>query len=126
MVLHSILSDLRKSYGALDRVHYLDIMAGYGVGHRNIRILQTYWVGLQVAAKAGGRYLPALQSHYGVTQGKPLSPMIFNVFVYAVIRHWVTAVLGGQEGTGQEGLETSILSLSLLLYANCRNCHVAR
>ena len=125
-VLYAIFLDLRKAYDALDRDQCIDILSGYEVGPRTIRILQTYWVGLQVAAKAGGRYLPALQSHYGVTQGKPLSPMIFNVFVYAVIRHWVTAVLGGQEGTGQEGLETSILSLSLLLYANWRNCHVAR
>ena len=62
--------------------------------------------------------MSSLQSHCGVTQGKPLSPMIFNVFVDAVIRHWVTVVGGGQEGAGQEGLGTSIPALSSLLYAN--------
>ena len=84
MVLHSILSDLRKSYGALDRVHYLDIMAGYGVGHRNIRILQTYWARIQMAEKVGVHYGTDFHNHRRITQGDPLSPTMFNVVVDAV------------------------------------------
>ena len=42
IVLHSILPNLRKDYDALDRDLCLDILEGYGVGPRTIRILRTY------------------------------------------------------------------------------------
>ena len=97
-VLRANYIDLSKAYNALDRDLCLDILEEYGVGSRTLRILQTYWVRLQMEAKAGGHYGPAFQSYRGVTQGDPLSPTIFNVVVDAVIRHWVTVVGGGAGG----------------------------
>ena len=64
-VLHSIFLDLYKSYGILDKELCLDILAGYCVGTSTIRIVQMYWSRIQMAAKAGGHYKPAFQSHYG-------------------------------------------------------------
>ena len=90
--LHPIFLDLRKAYYALDRDHCLDILAGYGVGPMTLRILQTYWVQPQMAAKAGGHYRTVFQIHCGVTQGEPLSPTIFNAVVDVVIQHWVRVV----------------------------------
>ena len=52
-----------------------------------------------------------------VTQGGPLSPMIFNVVVDAVIQHWVTVVVDPQEGARQEGIVTPIQTLLDLFYA---------
>ena len=60
IVLRSILIDLSKSYGALYREHCLDILVGYGVGPRTTCILQKYWAQIQMTAKAGGDYGPAL------------------------------------------------------------------
>ena len=91
-VLHSIFLSLFKAYDDLYREHCLDILSGYGVRTRTIRILQMYWVQLHIEAKAGGHYGPSFQIHRGVTQGDPLSPTIFNVVVDAVIQHWVTVV----------------------------------
>ena len=65
------------------------------MGPRTIRIMQTYRDRLQMTAKVRGHYGPVFQSHSRVTQGGPLSPMIFKVVVDAVIRHWVTVVGGG-------------------------------
>ena len=76
---------MRKAYNDLDRDHCIDILVGYGVGPRTLNILRTYWVRLQMTAKAGGHYKPVLQIHRRVTQGYPLSPIIFNVFMDAVI-----------------------------------------
>ena len=45
-VLHAIFLDLRKAYYALGGERCLDILAGYGLGPRTIRILQTYWARL--------------------------------------------------------------------------------
>ena len=57
-----------------------------------IRILWTYWTRIQIAAKEGGNYGAAFQSHHKVTKGDPLSPTIFNTVVYAVIQRWVTVL----------------------------------
>ena len=63
MVPRSTLLELRKAYDDLDREFCLDILAGYGLGPRTLRILRTYWDLLQMAAKAGGQYGPVLQIH---------------------------------------------------------------
>ena len=98
--LHSIFLDLCKASGDLYRYQCLVILDVYGVGPRTLRILQTYWVWIQMASKAGGQYGPVFQSHRRVTQGVPLSPIIFNVIIDTVIRHWVKIVGGTQEVTG--------------------------
>ena len=71
MVLHYIFLDLRKAYYALYKVCCLDILVRHGVGPRTLRILQTYWVQLQMAKKAGENYGPIFQSHRWVNQGDP-------------------------------------------------------
>ena len=43
---------------------------------------------------------------------------LFNVFVDFMICHWVTIVGYPQEGAGQEGLGTTIQTLSALFCAN--------
>ena len=117
-VLHVILINLSKAYDALDREQCLDILVGYGVGPRTIRILQIYWERLHMEENAGGNYGTAFQRHCRVTKGVPLSPTIFNVVVDAVIRHWGTVVGVTHEGVGQEGLGTSIQALSKLFHTN--------
>ena len=118
-VLRSIFLDLRKSYHALDRDRCLDILTGYGVGTSTLRILQIYWVELQMAEKVGGHYGSIFQIHRGVTQGDPLLPTIFNVVVDTVIRYWVTVLGGAREVAGQV-LGSSIHPLLELFYANDR------
>ena len=59
-VLHSILLNLLKVYDALYRGRCLDILEGYRVGPRTLRILPTYWVQFQMEENAGGHYSPVL------------------------------------------------------------------
>ena len=40
-----------------------------------------------------------------MTQGDPLPPTIFNVVVYAVVRHWATMALAESEKRGERGGE---------------------
>ena len=57
-----------------------------------------------MVARAGGYYRTAFQVETGVTQGDLLSPTIFDVVVYAVVRHWVTDVIAEAEADlGKEG-----------------------
>ena len=45
-----------------------------------------------MAARVSGYYGYPFQGSGGVTQGKPLSPRIFNVIVDSIVCHWVGLV----------------------------------
>ena len=101
--LYVIFLDLHKAYDALNRSRSLDILEGYGVGPRAIRLLWTYWGNLTMVARAGGYYGTAFKGAWGVTQGNPLSPTIFNVVVGAVVHQWVTLEIEDAEKRGERG-----------------------
>ena len=52
-VLHVIFLELHKSYDALERSRCLEILEGYGVGPRALRLLCRYWGRLQMVVWAG-------------------------------------------------------------------------
>ena len=58
-----------------------------------------------MVARAGVYCGTAFQGVRGATQGKPLSPTIFNVVVDAVVSHWVTGVIADAEERGEMGKE---------------------
>ena len=91
-VLYVIFLDLTKAYDALDRSRCLGILEGYGIGPGARRLLRNYWRRLTMAARSGGYYGTSSKGEQGVTQGKPLSPTLFNVVVDAVVRHWLVGL----------------------------------
>ena len=42
-VLQTFFLDLHKAYDTLDKSKYLDILEGYGIGPRALRLLRRYW-----------------------------------------------------------------------------------
>ena len=55
--------------------------------------------------RAGVYYGTAFKGERRVTQGDPLSPIIFNMVVDAVVRHWVTGFIADAEERGNLGKE---------------------
>ena len=53
-----------------------------------------------MVARAGGYYGDAFKGAWGVTQGDPLSPTIFNMVVDAVVPPWVILALDNAEKRG--------------------------
>jgi Reverse transcriptase (RNA-dependent DNA polymerase) len=85
--LSQIYLDLSKAYDTLDRERTIQLLQSYGVGPRSLRVLQKFWDNLLLVPKQGGYFGKPIRSERGVTQGDPLSPIIFNVVVDAVVRH---------------------------------------
>ena len=109
--------DLHKTYETLDQDRCIEIIAAYGVGPRDIRLLQTYWVHLTIVNKDGG-YPPLLpfKGYRGVIRGESLPPMIFNVLVESAISHWVMVVAAMEAGT--EGLGDLVKDLAAYFYVD--------
>ena len=55
--LHAIFLDLKKAYDALYRSRCLDILEGYGVGPRALRLLRRYGERIKMVVRAGGYYV---------------------------------------------------------------------
>ena len=69
-----------------------------------------------MVVKAGGYFGRPFKGYRGVTKGDPLSPIIFNVVMDAVIHHWVTVVMLEEAGVGGPGM--TILDLAAYFYAD--------
>ena len=93
-VLHTIFLYLHKAYTALDRSRCLDILEGYGMGTKALRLLCRYWARLHMVEQVGGYYGLPFRSERVMPQGDPFSPTIFNVVVDAVVHHWESLVAG--------------------------------
>ena len=55
-------------------------------------LLGRYWDCLTMVAWAGGYFVTPFGGRQGVTRGKTLSPIIFNMVVDAVIFHFILVV----------------------------------
>ena len=61
------------------------------------RLLSHYWGRQQIVPKAGWFLGKSFDTGYGLTQGDPAPPMIFNIVVDVVVRSVLEDVCGPQE-----------------------------
>ena len=59
-----------------------------------LRLQKQFWDGARMVCRAGGSYGEPFSAGRGVTQGGPLSSLMFNVCVDAVVREWLRKFLG--------------------------------
>ena len=71
---------------------------------------------MQMVAKAGGYFVTTFQGYFELTQGNPFYPTVFNVFLDALIWHWVVVVTPME--AGKEGLGENIQDLAAFFYAD--------
>jgi len=98
--LYQVFVDLRNAYGHLHRERCLAIMTGYGVGPRLLCLQKGFWDQTQMVCRAGGSYGRPFHAFWGVTRGGPLSSLMFNVCVDAVIREWLRRTLSKEAARG--------------------------
>jgi hypothetical protein len=104
--LYQIYVDLKQAYDALDREQ--TILAAYGVRPRMLRLQKHFWDTAQLVCCARGNYGEPFNAKRGVAQGGPLSSLMFNVCVNAVVREWLCQTLdkdAAQNGIGAQVAE---------------------
>ena len=114
--LFQVFLDAWKAYNSLDMGRCLEVLRGEGLGPNMARLVTSYWYQQRIVSKSGkflGKYFWAGR---GVTQGDPMSPMFFNIVVYAVVRAFLDVVCGTQEA--QHVLGWLYGEKNLVFYAN--------
>jgi hypothetical protein len=100
---YEIYVDLKKAYDAIDRSHMMEILKVYGVGPKLLRLQNSFWENAKLVCHAGGCYGSPFAAKKGITQGGPLSLLMFNLCVDAVVREWLHQVLGDDAMRGGIG-----------------------
>ncbi len=114
--LYQIYVDLKKAYDALDREQTLIILAAYGVRPRMLRLQKHFWDTAKLVCRAGGNYGEPFNAERGVTQGGPLSSLMFNVCVDAVVREWLYQML--DEDIARDGIGDRVAEIPVAFYVN--------
>jgi hypothetical protein len=89
-------------------------MTGYGVGPKLLHLQTKFLNQAQMVCCAGGSFGKPFEAFRGVTQGGPLSSLMFNVCIDALIRKWLCRALG-KEATQGRFEETSREIVAFLL-----------
>ena len=96
-LLFQVFLDVWKAYESLDRGWCMDILRGYGMGKRMVRLIAHHWENFMFVPKVK-RFLGTLFGmRRGVKNGDPDSLMIFNIVVDAVVRATLEVVFDLQE-----------------------------
>ncbi len=84
--LYEIYVDLKKAYDASNRGRMMEILKAYGVGPKLLRLQNSFWENAKLVCRTGGCYGSPFAAKRGITQGVPLSLLMFNMCVDAVVR----------------------------------------
>ena len=95
--LFQVFLDICKVYASLVRVRQIKVLRGYGMRTNLARLLKSYWDCQSIVPKTGEFLGKEFRIGRRLTQGDPVSPIIFNIVVDAVVRAVLDVVCGLQE-----------------------------
>jgi exonuclease III len=73
--------DLRKAYDRVWRKGLMLKLARLGLGGNLLKLVEDYYQGDVMQVRIGGKLSEAIELKWGVRQGCPLSPMVFDIFI---------------------------------------------
>jgi hypothetical protein len=114
--LYQIYVDLKKAYNALDREQTLDILVAYGVGPKMLRLQKHFWDTAKLVCRTRGNYGEPFNAKRGITQGGPLSFLMFNVCVDAIVREWLCQML--DKDIARNGIGNRVAKILVAFYVD--------
>jgi hypothetical protein len=92
----------------------LEILEAYGVRPNLLRLQNLFWQNAKLVCRAGGSYGSPFAAFRGVTQGGPLSLLMFNVCVNTVVREWLHQTLG--DDAARQGIGDKVAKWMVAFY----------
>ena len=81
-----------------------------------LHLIETFWENAELVCRANRRFGKPFKAQRGVTQGGPVSPKIFNIMVDAIVREWISQLVGDEAVS--TGLKDAIKILLAIFYAD--------
>ena len=81
-----------------------------------LALQKHFWDTAKLVCRAGGNYGEAFSAERGVTQGGPLSSLMFNVCVDAVVREWLHQTLGAE--AARDGIGERVAEILVAFYVD--------
>ena len=101
--LFQVFLDVRNTCEFMDSGRFLKILRGYGLGKNLDLLLKNYWKRQKIVPNMGKCLGKVFGTGGVVTQGEPVSPMIFNIMVDAVVRAVLDVVCSPHEAQHDMG-----------------------
>ncbi len=79
-----------------------------------LALKKHFWETAKLVCHAGGNYGEPFGAEWGITQGGPLSSLMFNACVDAVVREWIHQMLGGE--AAHNGLRDRVVKILVAFY----------
>jgi hypothetical protein len=92
----------------------VEILKAYGVKPNLLRLQNLFWENVKLVCCAGGCYGSPFSAQWGVTQGSPLSSLMFNVCVDAVVREWLHQAIG--DNAARKGIGDDVVKWLVAFY----------
>ncbi len=92
----------------------MEILKAYGVGPNLVRLQNSFWENAKLVCCTGGCYGSPFATQRGVTQGSPLSLLMFNVCVDAVVKEWLHQAIG--DDAAREGIGDDVVKWLVAFY----------
>ena len=84
--VYSIFIDIQAAYDSVDREKVIQILGKHGVGETERNILISYWSQMRIKVMRNKVYGRSFHPSFGVIQGDPLSPFLFNLIIDVALR----------------------------------------
>ena len=107
---HLCFIDLEKAYDNVDRHKLFKILPKYNISPKMIRIIQKVYENTKIVIKLGEQKSDHVQINRGVRQGCPLSCVLFNIYMDAITREWITNKPRGVNLTNGKHIETVLFA----------------
>ncbi len=112
--LYEIYVDLKKAYDSIDKGCMMEILKAYGVGPNLLRLQNLFWGNAKLVCCTGGCYGSPFLAQRGVTQGNPLSSLMIDMCVDAVVREWLHQAI--DDGAARKGIRDDVAKWLVAFY----------
>ena len=84
--------DLKKAYDSVPRSALWVILGKFGVPESTIQLIRSFHHGMQATIRLDGNFLDPFEVENGLRQGCCMAPVLFNLYLSAVIECWQARV----------------------------------